>query len=80
MLALLPTSLINTSIMRWTDNKKVFDRFIEHRDLYLRLYTGIDRFIWNEGITHTTFKGTAISSWQEGIENNTIVLYNGKYV
>jgi len=53
---------------------------MEHRDLYLRLYTGIDRFIWNEGIGHTTFNGNAISSWQEGIENNTIVLYNGRYV
>ena len=79
-LAINNDTLINTSIMRWTDNKKVFDKFIEKRDLYLRLYTGIDRYIWNEGIGYTTFKGSAISSWQEGIENNTIVLYNGKYV
>lgn len=79
-LAINNDTLINTSIMRWTDNKKVFDKFLEKRDLYLRLYTGIDRYIWNEGIGYTTFKGSAISSWQEGIENNTIVLYNGKYV
>ena len=56
-----------------------FDKFMKHRDLYLRLYKGIDRFIWNEQIGHTTFKGNAISSWQEGIEDNTIVLYNGRY-
>lgn len=79
-LAINNDTLINTSIMRWTDNKKIFDKFLKHRDLYLRLYQGIDRFIWNEEIKHSTFKGTAISSWQEGIENNTIVLYNGRYV
>ena len=79
-LAINNDTLINTSIMRWTDNRKVFNKFLKHRDLYLRLYKGIDRFIFNENVSYKTFKGEAISSWQEGIENNTIVLYNGKYV
>ena len=72
-------TLINTSIMRWADSKEIFNKFLKHRDLYLRLYKGIDRFIYNEGVGYTTFRGSAISSWQEGIEDNTIVLYNGRY-
>ena len=72
-------TLINTSIMRWTDSREIFDNFLKKRDLYLRLYKGIDRYIYNEDIKYKTFKGTAISSWQEGIEDNTIVLHNQKY-
>ena len=72
-------TLINTSIMRWTDSRKIFNDFIRKRDLYLRLYKGIDRYIYNEDIKYKTFQGTAISSWQEGIEDNTIVLYNNRY-
>ena len=40
-------TLINSSIMRWSDERKVFEKFCKHRDMYLRLYTGIDRFIFN---------------------------------
>ncbi len=73
-------TLVNSSIMRWTDETKVFEKFMKHRDLYVRLYSGIDRFIYNENIKYKYFTGDAISSWQEGVKQNTIVLHNQKYV
>ena len=73
-------TLVNSSIMRWTDERKVFEKFMKHRDLYVRLYSGIDRFIYNEGVKYKYFVGDAISSWQEGVEHNTILLHNQKYV
>ncbi len=73
-------TLINSSIMRWSDERKVFEKFCKHRDMYLRLYTGIDRFIFNEDINYKCFGGSKISSWQEGVSHNTILLHNQKYV
>ena len=66
--------------MRWSDERKVLEKFLKHRDLYLRLYSGIDRFIYNEDIKYKYFMGDLISSWKENIKYNTIMLYNGKYV
>ena len=73
-------TLVNSSIMRWSDERKTLEKFLKHRDLYLRLYSGIDRFIYNEDIKYKYFMGDSISSWKENIRNNTIILYNGKYV
>jgi len=76
-------TFINSSVMRWGDSYKIFERFMEKRDLYIRLYSGIDRFIFNErnriNLKYRTFNTNEISSWQEGIKNNTIMIYNGKY-
>ena len=76
-------TFINSSVMRWGDSYKIFERFMEKRDLYIRLYSGIDRFIFNErnriNLKYRTFQTNEISSWQEGIKNNTIMIYNGKY-
>ena len=73
-------TLVNSSIMRWTDERKVFEKFIKHRDLYVRLYAGIDRYIYNEDVKYKYFRGDQISSWQEGVKHNTILLHNQKYV
>ena len=73
-------TLVNSSIMRWTDERKILEKFLKHRDLYLRLYSGIDRWIYNEDIKYKYFMGDSISSWKENIKYNTIMLYNGKYV
>ena len=73
-------TLVNSSIMRWTDNRNILEKFLKHRDLYLRLYSGIDRWIYNEDIKYKYFMGDSISSWKENIKYNTIMLYNGKYV
>ena len=51
--------------MRWTDNKKIFDKFLKHRDLYLRLYSGIDRFLYHE-TRHDTFETGKIYSYRYG--------------
>lgn len=73
-------TLVNSSIMRWSDERSVFEKFMKHRDLYVRLYSGIDRYIYNEGINYEYFMGDQISSWQEGVSHNTILLHNQKYV
>lgn len=73
-------TLVNSSIMRWSDQRHVFERFIKHRDLYVRLYSGIDRYIYNEDVKYNYFMGDQISSWQEGVKHNTILLHNQKYV
>jgi len=73
-------TLVNSSIMRWSDQRHVFEKFIKHRDLYVRLYSGIDRYIYNESVKYNYFMGDQISSWQEGVKHNTIVLHNQKYV
>ena len=43
--------------MRWTDNRNILEKFLKHRDLYLRLYKGIDRYIYNEDIKYKYFRG-----------------------
>ena len=73
-------TLVNSSIMRWSDQRHVFEKFLRHRDLYVRLYSGIDRYIYNEGVKYSYFMGDQISSWQEGVKRNTILLHNQKYV
>ena len=72
-------TMINTSIMRWSDQRHIFKKFMEKRDMYLRVYQATDRFIYNEGFTHTCFNMSKISSWKENIDSNSIMLYNGKY-
>ena len=76
-------TFINSSVMRWEDSYSIFEKFIEKRDLYLRLYEGIDRFIYNErerlGLKYKTFLTNKISSWQENVKKNNIMIYNGKY-
>ena len=76
-------TFINSSVMRWEDSYSIFEKFMEKRDLYLRLYEGIDRFIYNErerlGLKYKTFTTNKISSWQEDVTKNTIMIYNGKY-
>ena len=73
-------TLVNSSIMRWSDQRHVFEKFIKRRDLYVRLYSGIDRYIYNEQVKYNYFMGDQISSWQEGVKHNTILLHNQKYV
>jgi len=76
-------TFINSSVMRWEDSYSIFEKFMDKRDLYLRLYEGIDRFIYNErnrlGLKYKTFTTNKISSWQEDVTKNTIMIYNGKY-
>lgn len=72
-------TMVNSSVMRWSDHAHIFDKFMKHRDMYLRLYSGIDRFIYNEGVDFDYIRTNKITSWLENIDNSAIVLYNGKY-
>ena len=71
-------TLVNSSIMRWKDQKHIIEKFNRNRDTYLRLYSGIDRWLYNENIEHKCFETNLISSWLEE-KYNTIVIENGKY-
>ena len=73
-------TLVNSSVMRWSDQRHVFEKFMKRRDLYVRLYSGIDRYIYNEDVEYNYFMDDKISSWQEGVKHNTILLHNQKYV
>lgn len=70
-------TLVNTSIMRWSDQRHIFQKFMAKRDMYLRIYNATDRFLYNEGFNYHCFPMSKISSWQEDVDFNTIMLYNG---
>ena len=72
-------TMVNSSVMRWSDHSHIFEKFQQHRDMYLRLYSGIDRFIFNEEVDYHCIQTNKITSWKQNIENSAIVLYNGKY-
>ncbi len=72
-------TLVNTSIMRWNDQRHIFKKFMERRDMYLRVYQATDRFLYNERFDYQCFDMDKISSWKEQVDFNSIMLYNGKY-
>lgn len=71
-------TLVNSSIMRWSNQQHIFEKFMSNRDTWLRLYPGIDRWIYNEKIDYKYFKTDLISSWTEK-KDNVIIIENGKY-
>ena len=82
--AIRNNTFVNSSVMRWENSYGIFQKFMDKRDLYLRLYSGIDRFLYNEKdrlkLPFKTFETTQISSWLEkNVTSNTIMIYNGKY-
>ena len=52
---------------------------MKHRDMYLRLYAGIDRYIYNENVEYSPIRTGRITSWYQKVDNSAIVIYNGKY-
>jgi len=72
-------TMVNSSVMRWSNHAHIFEKFQQHRDMYLRLYSGIDRFIYNEEVDYNTIQTNKITSWLQNIDKSAIVLYNGKY-
>ena len=72
-------TLVNSSVMRWSNHAHIFEKFQRHRDLYLRLYGGIDRYIYNEKVDYHPISTSKITSWYQKIDKSAIVLYNGKY-
>lgn len=75
---LFSNTLINTSIMRWSDSSNICKYFLSNKDKFIEDYRATDRFIYNEKLPYKYFDTDKISSWKEKKEN-TIVLYNGYY-
>lgn len=75
---LFNNTLINTSIMRWSNSANICNYFLSNKDQFIKDYKATDRFIYNEKLSYKYFITDKISSWKENKEN-TIVLYNGFY-
>jgi hypothetical protein len=73
-------TFVNSSIMRWSFAQHIYQKFANNCDTYLRLYKGIDRFIYNENIAYKYFNTDKIMSWKEkDYTKKVITLYNGRY-
>ena len=73
-------TFVNTSIMRWSLSQDIYQKFANNHDTFIRLYKGIDRFIYNENISYKYFKTDKIVSWQDkNYIKKAITLYNGRY-
>jgi hypothetical protein len=75
---LFNNTLINTSIMRWSNSTDICNYFLKNKDKFIQDYRATDRFIYNEKIQYKYFVTDKISSWKEN-KDNAIVLYNGFY-
>jgi hypothetical protein len=75
---LFNNTLINTSIMRWSNSTDICNYFLNNKDRFIQDYRATDRFIYNEKIQYKYFITDKISSWKEN-KDNVIVLYNGFY-
>jgi len=75
---LFNNTLINTSIMRWSNSSDICKYFLTNKEKFIEDYGATDRFIYNEKLSYKHFITDKISSWKEKKEN-TIVLYNGFY-
>ena len=73
-------SKVNSSFMRWNDCQFIFEKFMHKRDNYLRLYKGIDRFIYNEDIPYKVLDNRYVSSWHIVKDADVpIFLWNQRY-
>jgi len=73
-------TFVNSSIMRWSYAQDIYQKFANNHDTFLRLYKGIDRFIYNENISYKYFNTNEIMSWKDkNYIKKAITLYNGKY-
>ena len=73
-------TFVNTSIMRWTYAQDIYQKFANNHDTFIRLYKGIDRFIYNEDIAYKYFNTDKIVSWKDkNYTKKVITLYNGRY-
>lgn len=73
-------TFVNTSIMRWSFAQDIYQKFANNYDTNIRLYKGIDRFIYNENISYKYFDTDKIVSWKDkDYTKKVITLYNGRY-
>ena len=73
-------TFVNSSVMRWSNHYDIYNNFIKNCNTYMRIYKGIDRYIYNENIDYKYFSNEKIISWKsENFSEKAIVLYNGRY-
>lgn len=72
---------INSSVVMWNDAQYLWDCFDHDPNRYMSIYKGIDRFIWNEALPHTTFPDGHIYSYWKGAssDDNKAELFRKDY-
>ena len=61
----LGTSYTNSSVMTWTDEVKIYEKFMKDPEYYMFKYDGDDRFLYHE-TKHNTFDAGKIYSYRDG--------------
>lgn len=59
------TSFTNSSVMAWTNEIKIYDKFMCDPEYYIFKYNGDDRFLYHE-TKHKTFNTNIIYSYRDG--------------
>jgi len=61
-------TLFNSSVMKWTDAQgvKVYKHFMEQKHKYLLIYSGVDRFFYNEPVTIDLLPSNIAYSYWKG--------------
>jgi hypothetical protein len=59
------TSFTNSSVMAWTNETKIYDKFMSDPEYYIFKYDGDDRFLYHE-TKHKTFDTNIIYSYRDG--------------
>ena len=59
------TSLNNSSVMAWTNETKIYEKFMKDSDYYIFKYDGDDRFLTHE-TEYKTFNTSLIYSYRDG--------------
>lgn len=59
-------TFMNSSVILFGDASYIWDKFQEDQEMFMSIYKGIDRFIWNEKIKVDFFpRGIVYSYWKE---------------
>ena len=59
------TSFTNSSVMAWSDEIEIYDKFMKDPEYYMFKYDGDDRFLYHE-TRHDTFEPGKIYSYRDG--------------
>ena len=75
------TSFTNSSVMAWTDEQKIYDKFMYDPEYYIFKYDGDDRFLYHE-TKHDTFDNGIVYSYRDGanwLDDNEKFKYRKNY-
>ena len=61
------TSFTNSSVMAWSNEIKIYDKFMKDPEYYIFKYDGDDRFLYHE-TKHNTFDTNIIYSYRDGAQ------------